>query len=540
MQKKRRANLSRWSRSPIFTIAGCSRRTRSPSCRQLHADPPDPSESLTPAPEQRSWQAFVRIFSIIQAQDLPQNISIAQYHAWIARYPKEASLYSRFLEYLVSEKEYAPANQLIAEYQKQFPSDGIFQVKAKALVEYRQGSIQQGLAVYEKSFQPLWSPELVKSYFDLLAQTQNLRKFLEESRATLNANPEDLKATARIFYYYQQQGKLDTAQQAITTLRLHKEAANSPWTPQELYICGRLLEDIHAYPEAARYYFALYNSKGTNDSQERALSRLTDLLLTAPETPIRLGAGDLSLYKDIATMDQGPGYLNGILSLILNTTYPASAYPEEEQRAISYFHRSRSAELLAMLDKNFPNSTSRPELHAKLLEFYASNAQSEAVLKGGKQFLAAFPKAEQRTAVALLMADADAHLNKTQDEFAIYNSILKELAADAGKVPLGTRVAGTENCASGQAATVQENGEAPLANGSEDSDSAEANNSAAREPSVHTRVSGQPHVQGGLVREWSAISRIFSSAGTLPGEACGTEAGPTGSGSLAPRDRPES
>ena len=129
----------------------------------IAADPPDPSESLTPAPEQRSWQAFVRIFSIIQAQALPQNISIAQYHAWIARYPKDASLYSRFLEYLVSQKAYAPANQLIAEYQKQFPNDDIFQVKARALVEYRQGSIQQGLAVYEKSFQPLWSPELVRS-----------------------------------------------------------------------------------------------------------------------------------------------------------------------------------------------------------------------------------------------------------------------------------------------------------------------------------------------------------------------------------------
>ncbi len=454
--------------------------------------PPDPSESQTPAPEERSWRAFARIFAIIHAQGLAKNVSIAQYHAWIARYPNEASLYSRFLEYLVAQKEYAAAKQLIAEYQKQFPNDDIFQVKAQALVEYRQGSIQQGLAVYEKSFQPLWSPELVKSYFDLLAQTQNLRKFLDESRAALNANPEDLKATARIFYYYQQQGKLDTAQQAITTLRLHKEAANSPWTPQELYICGRLLEDIHAYPEAARYYFALYNSKGAYDSQERALSRLTDVLLTAPETPIRLGAGELSLYKDIATMDQGPGYLNGILSLILNTTYPASAYTEEEQRAISYFHRSRAAALLAMLDKNFPNSPSRPELHAKLLEFYASNAQNEAVLKGGKEFLAAFPKAEQRTAVALLMADADAHLNKSQDEFAIYDSVLRELAADAGKVPLGMHGAGAEVPAPGQAATAPDNDAAPANTVSGDSDSAEANNSASRQPAVHTAFQVHP------------------------------------------------
>jgi predicted Zn-dependent protease len=406
--------------------------------------PPDAFAHSTPAVEQQSWRAFERIFSIIQAQALPKEVSIAKYRAWIARYPQESQLYSRFLEFLINQKDYNAANQLIADYQKQFPGDEIFQVKAKALVEYRQGSIQQGLAVYEKSFQPLWDPELVKSYFDLLAQTQNLRKFLDESRAALNANPEDLRATARIFYYYQQQGKLDAAQQAITNLRLHKEAAKSAWTPQELSVCGRLLEDIHSYPEAARYYFALYNSKGANDSQERALSRLSDLLLTAPETPIRLGNGELSMYKDIATLDQGPGYLNGILSLILNTSFPASEYSEEEQRAVPYFHRSRAAELLALLDKNFPDAPDRPELHAKLLDFYASNSKSEAVLKGGKEFLAAFPKATERTRVALLMADADARLGKTQDEFAIYDSVLQELGTKADKIPLGLRVAGGE------------------------------------------------------------------------------------------------
>jgi predicted Zn-dependent protease len=408
------------------------------------AAPVEASEKFTPAMEQRSWRAFERIFGIIRAQALPKEVSIAQYRAWLARYPLEGTLYARFLDYLISQKEYEAANQIIADYHKQFPGDEIFQVKAKALIEYRQGSLQQGLAVYEKSFQPLWAPELVKSYFDLLAQTHSLRKFLDEARAALNANPEDLSATARIFYYYQQQGKLDAAQQAIATFRLHKDAGKSAWSAQELYVCARLLEDIHDYPESARYYFALYNSKGMNDAQERAISGLADLLLTAPETPIRIGSGELSMYKDIATMDQGPGYLNGILSLILNTTGLAYEYPQEEQRAVSYFHRSRAAELLELLDAKFADSPHRAELHAKLLDFYASSGESEAVLKGGKEFLAAFPNAPQRTTVALLMADADARTLRTQDEFAIYDSILQELAAKAEKMPLGARVAGTE------------------------------------------------------------------------------------------------
>ncbi len=400
--------------------------------------PPSVAEKLVAPAEQRSWKSFDRIFGIIQEQGLPKDVSIAQYRAWIARYPREQSLYARFLQFLVSQKEYAAAARLIADYTQQFPGDRIFPVKAKAMVEYRQGSVREGLAVYEQSFQPLWDPELVRSYFDLLRETDNLRKFLDQTRAALTANPEDLNATARLFYYYQQQGKLAVAQQAIADFRRHKEGRKSPWTSQELFICARLLEDIHAYPESARYYFALYNSKGLPDAQEVAISGLANLLLTAPETPIRFGSGELSMYRDIATMDQGPGYLNGILSLLLNTTAPAAQYSEEEQRAVPYFHRARAAELLALLDTKFPASTRRPELHYELLDFYASAGESDAVIQRGREFLANFPDAPERTSVALLMADAYSRKDDSVSEFAIYDSVLQELAGKAQNVPLGS------------------------------------------------------------------------------------------------------
>lgn len=396
------------------------------------------AEKLTAPAQQRSWQAFERIFGVIQAQGLPEETSNAQYRAWIARYPDEPSLYARFLQFLVAEKEYSAAGELIASYRKQFPNDQIFPVKAKAMVEYRRGSVREGLSIYEQSFQPLWDPQLVKSYFDLLRDTQSLRKFRDDAHAALLANPEDLNATARTFYYYQQQGKTDVAQQAITDFRLHKEAAKTAWTSQELYVCARLLEDIHSYPESARYYFALYNSNGMGDAQEKAVAGLTSLLLTAPETPIRFGSGELSMYRDIATMDQGPGYLNGILSLILNTTQPASRYSEEEQRAVPYFHRSRAAELIALLDSKFPRSTQRPALHAQLLDYYATSGESDAVIQGGRDFLASFSEASERTTIALLMADAYARKGDTKNEFAIYDSVLQELAIKAQNVPLGS------------------------------------------------------------------------------------------------------
>ncbi|HVS74727.1 MAG TPA: hypothetical protein VHE23_04815 [Candidatus Acidoferrales bacterium] len=403
--------------------------------------PSDASEKLIPSAEQRSWRAFERIFEVVRAQGLSKDVSVAQYRAWLVRYPRQPSLYARFLEYLIAQKDYAAATQLVADYRREFPGDEIFPIKAEALVEYRQGSLQQGLAVYEKSFQPLWAPELIKSYFDLLTETQSLRKFLDNARAAQSANPQDLNAMARIFYYYQQQGKLDAAQETIAKFRLRKDAAKSAWTAQELYVCARLLGDVHAYPEAARYYFALYNAKGMPDAQERALAGLASLLLTAPETPIRLGAGELSMYRDIATMDQGPGFLNGILSLLLNSTEPGTEFSQEEQRAVPYFHRARAAQLLNLLDTRYPNSPRRAELHATLLDFYAASGESEAVIKGGSDFLTAFPNAPQRPAVALLMADAYSRTGKVPQEFAIYDSLLQELAAKAEGVPLGSGAA---------------------------------------------------------------------------------------------------
>ena len=89
-------------------------------------------------------------------------------------------------------------------------------------------------------------------------------------------------------------------------------------------------------------------------------------------------------------------------------------------------------------------------MHAQLLEFYSNSGESDAVIQGGREFLANFPNASQRTSVALLMADAFARKDDTRSEFAIYDSVLQELAAKAQNVPLGS-AEGSYNSASSYA-----------------------------------------------------------------------------------------
>ena len=397
------------------------------------------SEKLVAPADQRAWHTFQRVFPVIHDQALPPATSVAAYRAWMARYPGEAYVYTTFFQYLLEQKSFPDAEKLIAGYQKAFPADDAFPVRARALLAYKRGSVAQGLAVYEQAYQPLWPPELVGNYFDLLKETHSLRSFLDRARAAQAANPDDLKAATRVFYYYQQQGNLPAAGRALSDFRSKKEARKANWTAEELYTLARLSEGVHDYNEAARYYYALYSLPGADAaSQERALGGLAGLLLTAPEQNLRLGAGDLSMYQDIATLDRGPGFLNGILSLILNSTEPAYKFADEERASTPYFHRAKASELLALFDQRFPASPQRPALHAQLLDAYANYGESDGVIRGGRDFLAAFPNAPQRTHVALLMADAFARKNQVTDEFAIYDSLLKELAEKSAGVPLGS------------------------------------------------------------------------------------------------------
>ena len=200
---------------------------------------------------------------------------------------------------------------------------------------------------------------------------------------------------------------------------------------------------VRAYPESARYYFALYNThdQAMPDAPQQALSGITGILLDAPEQPVRLGAGNLSMYRDIGTMDQGPGYLNGILSLLLNTTDPRGEYATEDQLATPYFHRAEAARLLAQLDARFPQAPARAALHAKLIGAYGIYGEDDAVIRAGSKFLADFPNDTRRVDVALSMADACARTHQTEREFAIYDQLLRELSAKAGGVPLGDNTA---------------------------------------------------------------------------------------------------
>ncbi len=394
------------------------------------AEPAPASDKLLPDAQQRPWKTYERLIKLVDEQRLDAALGVAQYRVWAVRFPAAPGLQRNFFVYALAHKLPNVAQEVIAAYEKAFPKDEEFPVESRSELAV---SNDQALAVYERSFRPLWPPQLVTQYFALLKKTNTLRAYLARARAGVAANPLDLASSARLFYYWQQQGNPALAERALAEFRRAKDTRQSPWTSDELLTLARLFESSHNYDESARDYYALYSLAGS----ETALGSLARLLLEAPEQPIHFGSGNLSLYRDVATMDPHPGFLNGVLSLILNQTDPPNRAAIEEQSAGPYFRRARAAELVALFESRFPNSPDRPALRESVIEAYSIYGSSDGVIRAGTKFLADFPNAPNRVTVALKIADAYARRNQTQQEFAAYDRLLVELGKRAGGVPLG-------------------------------------------------------------------------------------------------------
>ena len=405
------------------------------------SDPP-PAERLKSPGEQRPWKAWEQSLSVIERFALPRTAAVQIYSAWERRYPQVREVYQKELDFALAGKDFPAAAAVIERYRKALPADRVFPVTAQAALESARDGEAAGAAVYARAFEPLWPASLVESYMTLLTANHGARKAADGLRSRLQAHPEGggeaLKDVARLYYLDQKLGQLDAAKLALSDYRQRKEARGAPWSAEELFTLGQLYEQAQDFPDAARYYYALAAQKASGDEEERGLAGMARILLTAPEQPLRIGAGNLALYKNIATIDRGPGYWNGILSLWMNSQDAAGEFSTQDELATPYFHRAKAAQIVAEIDRRFAQSADRPELHQRLMSAYAAYGEDAATIREGTAFLEQFPGNERRVAVALAVADVYSSTNQTDKEIALYRDQLKELAARNQGLPLNS------------------------------------------------------------------------------------------------------
>ena len=221
-------------------------------------------------------------------------------------------------------------------------------------------------------------------------------------------------------------------------LESRRASNKTAWTAGELKTVGSLFTRVSDYDEAAHAYYSLYVLPGVDDADKAlALSSLVDLLLDVPEQSLQFGNRDLSIYRNVATLDQHPGFLNGILSLVLNSTLPDQQYGTASQASIAYFHRATAEKLIERMKVEFPKSPLTAPLESKLFSAYSVYGQSDAILRLTPPWLAAHKNSSEYTKVSLLLAETYAAGGKVNQELAIYDVLLQKLADASGHRPIG-------------------------------------------------------------------------------------------------------
>ncbi len=399
------------------------------------------AEIYRPVRAQQAWIALDRAARLVPDHLLNDDRALDVLRARETRYPNEFDSYSQQASWLIERKRWADAEALIGRYQRVRPNDETWPLQLRASIERGRNGAPAAIALYDRAFRPDWPESLLGEYFRLLDESGTRRQFVAATRQRHAADPAAIDPAARLFHHYRLAGDAAGAQRVLHELN---KARGARWTPAEQLLVAGFYASVQNLEEAARRYHAAYQSNDAAAS-EQGLASLIQLLVQNAAQPFRYGGGDLSFYRDIATLDSNPGFWNGIVSLVLNGQSPSSELGQQERKAIPYFHRAAAAELLRVFDARFAASARRAALHAQVIEASALHAESDRVVRLGTAFLAAFPDTQERPRIALLTADAHARLNQTQLEFALYDALLNELAAKAGRVPIGENASAVRN-----------------------------------------------------------------------------------------------
>lgn len=437
------ANLSNQKQTALLDLADFYHRRLQPQDEvrvllQSAVLPAPAADAYKIDSQQTAWLTFRRAVQVCADSNLSAETRGTTYQAWIGRYPKDSEPLAEYFDSLIKAKDSTAAAVVAVRIRSAFPGN----VALKLETDSRLAELERGkaaaLSVYDREFSPLWPTELRAGYYTRLSDAHLLRAFVSSARADSSAHPLSLDPVYRIFFYYEQQGKRDLADQQLLDLQARRLAAQSAWSADELKTVGGLYLRVTDYDEAAHAYYALYALAGVSPPDKSlALASLIDLLLDVPEQPLQFGTRDLSMYRNIATMDRHPGFLNGILSLLLNTTFPADQYQAVSQTSVAYFHRAMAERLLERVNREFPRSPLAASRQAKLFSAYSVYGQNDVIIRLVPAWMAANGDSSEYTKVALLLADSYVQEKQITREFALYDGLLKKLAEASDHRPLG-------------------------------------------------------------------------------------------------------
>src|SRR5262249_50527590 len=364
---------------------------------------------------------YKRAAAIVRSYNLKEFKPADFFAELIAVDPSNIQPVRDYAQELQLAKRDKDALALLASFQPKFPSELAYFLKTRAQILEDTGERRGAEQVYSTAFDPNWPRAVASNYYDLLRRLGRYRTVRRGLQAQVREGTANLDATARLFSIFVYEGNYEEAARLLWDLEQRRAGTHATatqpaagqavtagvWPAKELETVADMYVSIGNYDQASRYLYTLYLTGGlqpASASRENALYRLFMTLIDAAGAPTRVGGGDLSFYKDVAEVDQHPGFLNGILSLVFSGTGPNAEFRAEEKSAAGYFNRAFAYRIFNAFKQEYPQSPRLGEIYLGVVNTFAALGEHKLAIAAGQEFQQRYPASPKYVAVSLRIA----------------------------------------------------------------------------------------------------------------------------------------
>ncbi len=376
------------------------------------------------APEKRA-AAFENLINVARTHDLKAYLQIEFYAQIVAANTDFYPIFVHLIERLTESEDYAAALDFTRQARAHFPEKKDVLLAKEVEILLALNKSEEAEIVYRRAFDPFWSDEQARKFYEFLSDRDHLRLYGAELKTRIKKDPADFDAAIRLADY--QLHDYAYGNDDIEPIIAKLEAAKKDWTTDELVAAARLLLRQNAGEAASRFLYTLYlreDFQKNSALRARVLYQLFEMFSDAEKTRLPLTRGDLSFYEDIARADTNPGITTGVLSLIFSDTNPREKLASQEKTAVQFFNRAAAYRIFLEYKKEFPTSNELAQMYLDIVRLYTATKDTEIAEETLNEFVERQKNAADFPAVALKLADAFNAAGQTEKARETYQKIL--------------------------------------------------------------------------------------------------------------------
>jgi predicted Zn-dependent protease len=399
---------------------------------------------------------YKRAAEVVRSHTLKEFKPADFFAQLVAADPSNIEPVQEYVEELRLANQHKDALAVLASFQPKFPSKLDYFLKTRSQVLEATGDRRAAEQIYSEAFDANWPHAIAGDYYELLRKFGRYRVVRRNLQESVRAGATDLQTVARLFSIFAYEGNYEQASRVLADLearRAGRTSANQPraantnqpaqtdllrnaWNGRELETVAGMFTSIGDYDQASRYLYTLYLTGGlqpASQSREDALYRLFKVMIDAAGTPTRVAVGDLSLYKDIAEVDRHPGFMNGVLSLVLSGNDTAQEFANQETAAAGYFNRAFAYRIFTSFKQEYAQSKRLADMYLGVVNVFASLGEHRLAIEAGREFGQRYPDSPRYAEVLLGIADSYVALKDRAGERVILAELLDRISRTQAK-----------------------------------------------------------------------------------------------------------